>query len=139
MERRIVRLLLIEDDPEYVVAIRDSFTAATPTAHFAIEVATSLHEGLAAAAQSPPDAVLLDLSLPDCQGLDTFQRLRSAHPDLPIVVLSGFDAETIALEAVRKGAQDYIVKKNLNGKLLVRTVLYAMERQRVRRKIDRLV
>ncbi|MGE4496987.1 MAG: diguanylate cyclase [Deferribacterales bacterium] len=76
------------------------------------------------------DAVLLDLALPDSFGLETFIKAREASPRTPIVVLTGNDDETIALSAVREGAQDYIVKGQFDEKQLVRAVNYAIERQK---------
>ena len=76
------------------------------------------------------DVVLLDLSLPDSQGQDTFLRLMQAVPDQPVIVLSGRDDEAFAIETVRLGAQDYLLKNDLTGRLLVRSIHYAMERKR---------
>lgn len=77
------------------------------------------------------DVVLLDLSLPDCRGLETFSELAAAVPDQPVVILSGYDDEQLAAEAVHQGAQDYLVKYELSGKLLVRSLHYAIERKRI--------
>lgn len=76
------------------------------------------------------DVVLLDLSLPDSRGLETFLRLSAVMPDQPVVILSGYDDEQLAAEAVHQGAQDYLVKYELSGKLLVRSLNYAIERKR---------
>jgi PAS domain S-box-containing protein len=76
------------------------------------------------------DAVLLDLSLPDSQGLDTFARLHDSAPDVPVVVLSGLSDETVAVQAVAAGAQDYLVKGHVDGVTLLRALRYAVERQR---------
>jgi PAS domain S-box-containing protein len=76
------------------------------------------------------DVVLLDLGLPDSQGMATFERTRRRVPDEPIVVISGLDDERLALEAVRSGAQDYLVKGRIEGQLLARVLRYAIERKR---------
>lgn len=76
------------------------------------------------------DAVLLDLSLPDSQGLDTFARLHETAPNVPVVVLSGLSDETVAVQAVAAGAQDYLVKGHVDGITLLRALRYAVERQR---------
>src|SRR5204862_1143637 len=81
-------------------------------------------------AHSGVDVVLLDLGLPDSQGLDTFVRARRGAPNEPIVVISGLDDEQLALEAVRSGAQDYLVKGRIEGQLLARVLRYAIERKR---------
>jgi len=75
------------------------------------------------------DVVLLDLALPDSRGIDTFLNLSKAVPDLPVVILSGYDDETLAMLTVQQGAQDYLVKYELTGKLLVRSIHYAIERK----------
>ncbi len=84
------------------------------------------------------DVVLLDLGLPDSQGLATFTRMQEASGGLPIVVLTGLDDEGFALEVVRAGAEDYLVKGRLSGELLVRTIRYAVERRRAADELRRL-
>jgi len=81
------------------------------------------------------DIVLLDLSLPDSQGLDTFSRLQIHAPETPIILLTGQDDEALGLEAVRAGAQEYVVKGTLNGKILWRVISYAIERNSLRRSL----
>ena len=76
------------------------------------------------------DLVLLDLALPGSSGIETFIRFSQAMPHLPVVVLSGLDDEELAVEIVRQGAQDYLVKGDLTGKALVRSINYAIERKR---------
>ena len=80
-------------------------------------------------------AVLLDLSLPDCQGIETFARAHAAAPNAPIVVLTGMDDEELALRAVREGAQDYLVKDRVDGHLLHHSIRYAIERKRAQRDL----
>lgn len=98
---------------------------------FVLTRATTLAEGLAALAKQPAGAVLLDLTLPDSSGLETFTRVHACVGDTPIVVLTGLDDEETALETVRRGAQDYIVKSEINDRLLVRALRYAIERARL--------
>src|SRR4029077_21164601 len=85
------------------------------------------------------DVVLLDLTLPDSQGFETFTRLHTQAPDVAIVVLSGLDDETLAVRAVQEGAQDYLVKGQVDGGTILRAMRYAIERQRletVRRDLE---
>jgi PAS domain S-box-containing protein len=82
--------------------------------------------------------VLLDLGLPDSQGMETLTLARKASDNLPIVVLTGLDDERFALEAVRAGAQDYLVKGRFDSQLLVRTIRYAIERKRAEEEVRRL-
>jgi CheY-like chemotaxis protein len=89
-----------------------------------------LSAALSSLAQASFDALLLDLSLPDAQGVDTLRRVRQVAPALPIVVLTGLDDDTVALSAMRNGAQDYLVKGQVTANLLVRSIRYAIERKK---------
>ncbi len=91
---------------------------------------SSLQETLDRIGREPFDAVLLDLSLPDSHGLETITRLCSAAPAMPILVMTGLTDEQIAGEAVRCGAEDYLVKGQTDARSLVRAVRYAIERKR---------
>jgi diguanylate cyclase (GGDEF)-like protein len=82
--------------------------------------------------------VLLDLSLPDAQGLDGLRRLRAAAPEVPVVVLSGLHDEQVALHAVQAGAQDYLMKGEVESSTLARAMRYAVERQRAERRLARM-
>lgn len=85
---------------------------------------------------NPFDVILLDLSLPDSQGLDTVTQIKTAAPHLPIVVLTGLQDQTIARQAVAQGAQDYLVKGQLSPELLLKTVNYAIERAQILKKLQ---
>ena len=123
-----MRVLLVEDNPGDALLVRELL-------RFQPNAPTELAEvgSLSAASQrletEPYDALLLDLGLPDSQGLETFERLSAAHPELPVVVLSGLGDEAVALRAVQAGAQDFLVKGEIDGDLLVRALRYAVERQ----------
>ena len=81
--------------------------------------------------QSPPDCILLDLTLPDAHWLEAPTELQGLVPDdVPIVILSGLDDESLAIKAVHEGAQDYLVKGHTDGYLLGRSIRYAIERKR---------
>lgn len=123
------RVLLIEDNPGDARLMRE-YLAADRGAGFQIDWADRLAKGLALLSQSPFDAVILDLTLPDSKGLETFQRVHEGAPQVAILVLSGLDDEALAVEAVQLGAQDYIVKGQVGGARLVRAIRYAIERQR---------
>jgi signal transduction histidine kinase len=84
------------------------------------------------------DAVLLDLSLPDSRGLDTIKCVAAAAPNLPIIVLTGLDDETLGMEALRQGAQDFLVKGRTDGRLLARAIRYAMERKHAEQQLKAL-
>lgn len=124
------RVLLIEDCPADALLIGALLGEA-----FVVTHTPGLREGIAAAAQTPFDLVLLDLFLPDSRGLDTFAQFQALHPELPIVVMSGLDDERIAEAAVHDGAQDYLVKGQMDEVLLHRAVRYSIERKRVERAL----
>lgn len=124
------RVLLIEDSPADVMLI-----SALLGDEFAVTQVPGLREGIAAAAQASFDIVLLDLFLGDSRGLDTFAQFQALHPELPILVMSGLDDEKVAEAAVHDGAQDYLVKGQMDEVLLHRAVRYAIERKRVERAL----
>jgi len=101
--------------------------------------ADRLEQGLARLQANPVDVILLDLSLPDAQGIDTVRRMLGFAGDSPIVVLTGLNDERVAVEAVQAGAQDYLVKGQVGSTLLVRSVRYAIERKRLERERARLL
>jgi diguanylate cyclase (GGDEF)-like protein len=135
-ERRI-NVLLIEDSPGDARLIREALTGA-PGAVFDLEWTDRLSKGLWRLAQGGIDAVLLDLSLPDGQGLETFTRVHRQASSVPIVVLTGLEDEAVAVEAVKQGAQDYLGKASVlaDGQFLVRSLRYAIERKRADRLKD---
>jgi signal transduction histidine kinase/DNA-binding response OmpR family regulator len=100
-----------------------------------IHVASRLADALTLASETKPDAVLLDMSLPDAEGVDAVRRVHSAMPRVPIVILSGLEDESIATEAVQAGAQDYLIKGQVDDVSLRRALRYAIERQQL---LDRI-
>jgi signal transduction histidine kinase len=140
-ETQRTRALLIEDNPGDARLIREMLRDAD-AAHGRVELshADRLASGLEHLANRETDVVLLDLSLPDSRGLETFVRVHAAAPDVPVVVLSGLDDEAVAVRAVHDGAQDYLVKGQVDGGVLLRSMRYAIERQRLevmRRQLER--
>lgn len=132
--RKKISLLLIEDNPDDVWLIRDMLSyisaksAVTPT--FEIIDTDLLSTGLEHMRSGDIDVVLLDLSLRDSRGKDTFLKVLVETPTVPIIVISGTDDESMAIQAVTKGAQDYLVKDQFNGALLWRSIIYAIERRK---------
>lgn len=128
-----IRLLLVEDDEDDVLLLRES-VAATAVAMQIVRV-SRLAEALRRLSEEEIDVVITDLSLPDSQGLGTFEQLY-AHPRAaPIIVLSGMEDDALALETVQRGAQDYLVKSQVDGRLLVRSIRYAMKRAEAERAL----
>ena len=132
-----MKLLLVEDNPADARLLRE-LLKEPPAGGFQVEHVTSLTAALAQLGQGVFDVVLLDLGLPDSQGLQTLTLAQEAGHELPIVVLTGLDDEGFALEAMRAGAQDYLVKGRFDSQLLVRTIRYAVERKRAQEEIRRL-
>jgi CheY-like chemotaxis protein len=101
---------------------------ATEGAPFAVEVRETLADGLARAGEGDIDVILLDLTLPDTRGLETFFKTYRVVPQVPIVIITSLDDEAAALNAVRSGAQDYLVKGKIDLETLSRAVRFAIER-----------
>ena len=128
-EKSCLRILLIEDHTGYPDLLRD-ILAEESHPSYEIESASALKSGLDRLGKDPYDAVLLDLSLPDSQGLNTFSAVHAKAPFTPIVILTGQDDQTLALDALRNGAQDYLVKGKVDGKILASVIRFAIERKR---------
>ncbi|MGD9101655.1 MAG: response regulator, partial [Anaerolineae bacterium] len=123
------RVLLVEDNPGHAHLLREMLTRTAPS-QFELTHVQRLGEALQCLDEAPFDLVLLDLSLPDSWGLETFAQARAQVSDVPIIVLSSLDDESLAAQAAREGAQDYLVKGQVDGPLLVRAMHYAVERSR---------
>lgn len=122
-----MRVLLIEDNPGDAGLVR-TFLKRELRGRCQLEHQPTLKRGLERLKRGEIDVALIDLDLPDSRGAKTVQTVRAAADGVPIVVLTGFDEEAAALQAVRIGAQDYLVKGKTDGALLVRTLKYAIER-----------
>ena len=129
MDTKPIHVLHVEDDP-VAAMLMGGLLVESRQARFEVERADRLAPALERLAAGGIDVVLLDLSLPDSQGMDTFSRTHAQCPDLPIILLSGHDDESLAIQTVKLGAQDYLVKSYINGHLLERAILYALERKR---------
>jgi two-component sensor histidine kinase/AmiR/NasT family two-component response regulator len=130
MENKPIKALLIEDSL-FAARHTQKMLAEAKTDQFDVELkcAGQLSVGLEHLAEGGTDIVLLDLTLPDSDELHTFTKVHSQAPDIPIVVLTGLEDEKLAIEAVKKGAQDYLVKGQVDSNLLKRSIIYAIERK----------
>jgi len=124
-------VLLVEDNADYALLIRTALAGATGQI-FAVETLGRLSDAQERLRQDPVDVVLLDLSLPDAQGVGIFDRIRSLAPDALILILSASDDEENARLAVQCGADDYLVKGHLDAHWLPRALLYLGERKAAR-------
>ena len=126
-----IRLLLIEDNPGDVRLIKEFLRERKQYLDSILTVASRLDEALRLVDSQPFDLILLDLTLPDAHGLDTLTGLQAQVSSIPIIVTTGLFDEALAVDAVRMGAQDYLVKNTLNGEVLSRSIHYALERANI--------
>ena len=134
VKARPITVLLVEDNPGDARLILELLRGVR-TEDFDLERVDRLAPALERLGRAGVDVVLLDLGLPDSSGMDTFAQTQRAAPGEPIVVVSGLDNEQVAVEAVRAGAQDYLVKGRIEGQLLARVIRYAIERKRAEHEI----
>ena len=137
MERESIRLLLVEDNPGDACLFQEAIDEASN-----VEFSTVHVERLEAAIRVLEDeefnVILLDLLLPDGMGYDTFVQAHSQAPDIPIIVLTGTNDDALALQCVRGGAQDYLVKGEISSQLLIRTIRHAIERHRLLLEVEKM-
>lgn len=127
MEQAMLRILLIEDSEGDTRLLEEELTDAGLTA-FQVTYADRLSQAILAQEPASFDVVLLDLSLPDSKGLETVRRAVAGLKDVPILVLTTLDDETLAMKAIAAGAQDYLIKGEAEGHEIVRAVRRAMAR-----------
>jgi Flp pilus assembly CpaE family ATPase len=128
----VFRVLLIEDNAGDAELVKAALADGGGAAAFEVHWAEALLPGLDHLARGDFDLVLLDVSLPDSHGLDGLNAVRTHAPSTPVVLLTGWDSESLALRAVQSGAQDYLVKGTLQGPVLARTLQHAIVRQRIK-------
>lgn len=129
MKEGALSILLIEDNEGDARLIVELLKDAVDF-RFNYDNAKTLKEGAEMCHSGHYDIVLLDLSLPDSHGVDTFAQCHQLNEDVPVIVLTGMDNTEMALEAVKKGAQDYLQKMELSTNLLVKSILFAIERKK---------
>lgn len=132
-----IEVLVVEDDPEFA-SMLEAILSETTSGQFNPVLVDTLEETLIRLQKGDFDVILLDLFLPDCQGQQTFRKIIELVPDVPIVVVTGMDDKSQAIQSVREGAQDYLVKGDLDVNQLIRSLLYAIERHRSRRVLQDL-
>lgn len=130
-----LKALLVEDNPGDARLLREILSEARSETYELTQV-DCLAAALQRLATEHFDLILLDLSLPDAQGLDTFRRVRTGAPRAPIIVLTGVNDEALAVRMVHGGAQDYLVKGNFDTHLLTRAMRYAIQRQQILEELE---
>lgn len=135
MHNHAIHVLLVEDNPGDVRFIRrllaEASTIESDSQAFDLTCVDTLAEGVVSLHAQQSDVVLLDLSLPDSQGLSTLTRMQAAAPAVPVVVLTGLADQNAALAAVQNGAQDYLVKGRVDPYALSNSIRYARERKQL--------
>lgn len=135
-DKRQIKVLIIEDDGGDAAIICRLLSKAS-SIYFDVERAERMSSGVDLLGKKQYDVVLSDLGLPDSIGVETFSRLHSLYPDTPMIVLTGLDDEKIAIRAVQSGAQDYLVKGHIDTNLLIRSIQYSIERQKLITQLEK--
>jgi PAS domain S-box-containing protein/putative nucleotidyltransferase with HDIG domain len=124
-----INVLIVEDNEEHA-NLFGLYLERSQTHKFSVTKTARLAAAIEEIASNSYDVILLDLTLPESKGLNTFYQLHTRSDNIPIVVLSGLDDELAAIEAVRGGAQDYLVKGHADQQLIIRSIRYALERKK---------
>ena len=127
MSSLTISVLLVEDNPIHARLLQGLLSDRSDPA-FAVEAVDHLEAGIQRLSIDSFDAVLLDLVLPDSQEMATFERVKDAAPDMPVLVLTGLDDEGLAEEAVAAGAREYLVKTQIDGDSLARSLQAAISK-----------
>ncbi|UTB32923.1 MAG: response regulator [Methanobacterium sp. ERen5] len=125
-----IKVLMIEDNRgDYQLILK--LLEKSENAQFELVHSPRLKSGVELLENNSFDVILLDLGLPDSNGLDSFNVILKKHPEIPTIILTGLANEETGIKAIKYGAQDYLVKGEFNGKLLVRAIQYAIERKKL--------
>jgi two-component system, cell cycle response regulator len=136
MQQEPSRILLVEDNYGDARLLKEYLNEYSSTTQFDLTHVDYLDKALTLLAQKSFDLILLDLSLPDEQGLDTVTRTHEIASHIPIVVLTGMNDDTLGLKAVQSGAQDYLIKGQMDSSSLIRSLRYAIERHRLMEQLN---
>jgi signal transduction histidine kinase len=137
MSTSAIRVLLVEDNPADALLLKHALAEAGAQC-FSVTHVERMADATRLLASQPFDAILLDLYLPDSRGPRTVEEASEAAPGLPIIVLTGLDDEATAIDVVRKGAQDFLIKGQSDGRLVARAIRYAMERKHSEQQLKAL-
>ena len=131
------KILLIEDNLGDIVLIKSMLDNKEDL--FKVKIVESLEDILKILNKSDFDIILLDLGLPDSNGFETFIQIYELYPHIPIIIITGLEDEELGLRSLKKGAQDYLIKGQINSKILSRSIKYSIERQTALRKKDMII
>src|ERR1700694_1010533 len=135
MKEKALQVLLVEDNAGDVRLLREMFSKESPDS-FELTHLLRMSEAEIHLAQGGVDIVLLDMGLPDGHGLETVRRAHAVAPDVPMIVLTGLDDEALAADAMKEGAQDYLIKGQIENRALPRALRHAIERHRMQTEAD---
>lgn len=138
MENKTISMLIVEDDPDDVFLLKDLLSgeeAAEMIYHK--EYTGTVAKAVEALAQRSFDVILLDLGLPDSQGLETVRRIVPAAAGIPVIVLTSMNDEALGLQAIHEGAQDYLIKREISFRVIRRVINYAIERQKLLAQLEK--
>ncbi len=136
LDKELIKVLLVEDDAIDKLIVERILAKCFRSIEFVTDSAGSLSEAIEGLNIGKYDVVLLDLMLPDSEGLETVRRIKKINSHIPIVVLTGLDDEQTGLSAIKTGAMDYLIKSQISDNMLVRTIRYAIERKRMQLALE---
>jgi len=131
----LINILLIEDKPTDILLIKRMLSTIV---NFTIEQVARLSAGLERLERGGIDVVIMDIVLPDSEGIEGIKKVYITFPGVPIVVLTGFPDEETGMRAIQEGAQDYLVKGRINADALIRILRYSIERKKTREELEKL-
>jgi signal transduction histidine kinase len=137
MKEKALQVLLVEDNEGDALLLRRMFRSER-AGNFELTHLLRMSEAVVHLAKGGVDIALLDLGLPDAQGLETVRRAHAVAPDVPLIVLTGLDDEALAAEAMKEGAQDYLIKGQIENRALPRALRHAIERQRMQGETNQI-
>ncbi len=135
MKQQKIEILLVEDNPGDAYLLQDQLQQ-TDTIQFNLIHVNCLEKAIATLDKTSFNIILLDLILPDSRGLETFLQIQATNPHIPIILLTGMDDKELATKAVRQGAQDYLIKGQTSGELIVRSIRYAIQRKQNQEQLE---
>ena len=130
MGKRTLTVLLIEDSSQYAHLVQQWLSDSAEGSGFLLNWTDSLAAAMSRLERGGVDVILLDLGLPDCNGIETYTQTRARAPKTPILILSSVDSESLALEMIQEGAEDYLLKSSCDAETLKRAVMYAIVRHK---------
>jgi diguanylate cyclase (GGDEF)-like protein len=137
MEKKRIHILIIAENPHDTTLIHNLLTE-TETNSYTMDSAATLSGGLELLAQNSYDLILLGLSLPDSQGLDTLNSLSTEVLEVPVIIMTGLEDEVLAIQSLQNGAQDYLVKEKVSRYSLIHAINYAIERNQLQLQLKEL-